>query len=162
MKIGSRSGTAAVTVMVPNSLGPAELLLHYGTEDQKNYYLPRLAKGLEVPCFGLTGPDAGSDAGSIPDFGIVCRAEFEGEQDVLGMHVTWEKRYITLGPVATLLGLAFKLYDPNELLGGKKISALRWHSSPPAQLALILVVVIFHLMLPFRMVPILAKTYSSQ
>lgn len=97
-----------------------------------------------------------------PDFGIVCRAEFEGEQDVLGMHVTWEKRYITLGPVATLLGLAFKLYDPNELLGGKKISALRWHSSPPAQLALILVVVIFHLMLPFRMVPILAKTYSSQ
>ncbi|MDW7642895.1 MAG: acyl-CoA dehydrogenase [Nitrosomonadaceae bacterium] len=120
MKIGSRSGTAAVTVMVPNSLGPAELLLHYGTEDQKNYYLPRLAKGLEVPCFGLTGPDAGSDAGSIPDFGIVCRAEFEGEQDVLGMHVTWEKRYITLGPVATLLGLAFKLYDPNELLGGEK------------------------------------------
>ncbi|HQU63553.1 MAG TPA: acyl-CoA dehydrogenase family protein, partial [Nitrosomonas sp.] len=78
MKIGSRSGTAAVTVMVPNSLGPAELLLHYGTEEQKNHYLPRLAKGLEVPCFGLTSPDAGSDAGSIPDYGIVCRGEFNG------------------------------------------------------------------------------------
>ncbi len=120
MKIGSRSGTAAVTVMVPNSLGPAELLLHYGTEEQKNYYLPRLAKGLEVPCFALTGPSAGSDAGSIPDSGTVCLGEFDGCQDVLGMRVTWEKRYITLGPVATLLGLAFKLYDPNGLLGTRK------------------------------------------
>ena len=120
MKIGSHSGTAAVSVMVPNSLGPAELLLHYGTEPQKNQYLPRLAKGLEVPCFALTAPDAGSDAGSIPDFGIVCRGEFEGRKDVLGMRVTWEKRYITLGPVATLLGLAFKLYDPDGLLGGEK------------------------------------------
>ncbi len=118
MKIGSRSGTAAVTVMVPNSLGPAELLLHYGTEEQKNYYLPRLAKGQEVPCFALTSPDAGSDAGSIPDFGIVCRGEYDGKQDVLGMRVTWEKRYITLGPVSTILGLAFKLYDPDRLLGG--------------------------------------------
>ena len=117
MKIGSRSGTAAVTVMVPNSLGPAELLLHYGTEEQKKYYLPRLAKGQEVPCFGLTSPDAGSDAGSIPDYAIVCKGEFEGKQDVLGMRVTWEKRYITLGPVATILGLAFKLYDPDHLLG---------------------------------------------
>jgi acyl-CoA dehydrogenase len=120
MKIGSRSGTAAVTVMVPNSLGPAELLLHYGTEEQKNHYLPRLAKGLEVPCFALTGPSAGSDAGSIPDSGTVCQGEFNGRQDVLGMRVTWEKRYITLGPVATLLGLAFKLYDPDGLLGTKK------------------------------------------
>ncbi|MEO9074506.1 MAG: acyl-CoA dehydrogenase family protein, partial [Nitrosospira sp.] len=120
MKIGSRSGTAAVSVMVPNSLGPAELLLHYGTEEQKNYYLPRLAKGQEVPCFALTGPDAGSDAGSIPDFGIVCHGEFNGDQNVLGMRVTWEKRYITLGPVATLLGLAFKLHDPDGLLGGEK------------------------------------------
>ncbi len=120
MKIGSRSGTAAVTVMVPNSLGPAELLLHYGTEEQKNHYLPRLAKGLEVPCFALTGPNAGSDAGAIPDSGIVCRSEFNGQQDVLGMRVTWEKRYITLGPVATLLGLAFKLHDPDGLLGGGK------------------------------------------
>ncbi|TFH09349.1 MAG: acyl-CoA dehydrogenase [Nitrosomonadales bacterium] len=120
MKIGSRSGTAAVTVMVPNSLGPAELLLHYGMEDQKNYYLPRLAKGLEIPCFALTGPDAGSDAGAIPDTGVICRSEFDGKQDVLGMRVTWEKRYITLGPVATLLGLAFKLYDPDGLLGKEK------------------------------------------
>ncbi len=120
MKISSRSGTAAVSVMVPNSLGPAELLLHYGTEEQKNHYLPRLAEGLEVPCFALTGPDAGSDAGSIPDFGIVCHGEFNGDQNVLGMRVTWEKRYITLGPVATLLGLAFKLHDPDGLLGEEK------------------------------------------
>lgn len=120
MKIGSRSGTAAVTVMVPNSLGPAELLLHYGTEKQKEYYLPRLAKGLEVPCFALTSPEAGSDAGAMPDFGIVCRGEYDGKTDVLGMRVTWEKRYITLGPVATILGLAFKLYDPDRLLGGEE------------------------------------------
>jgi acyl-CoA dehydrogenase len=115
-KLASRSSTGTVTVMVPNSLGPAELLLHYGTDAQKNYYLPRLAKGLEIPCFALTGPEAGSDAGSIPDCGIVCRGEFQG-REVLGMRVTWEKRYITLGPVATLLGLAFKLYDPEHLLG---------------------------------------------
>ncbi len=120
MKIGSRSGTAAVTVMVPNSLGPAELLLHYGTDEQKNNYLPRLAKGLEIPCFALTGPDAGSDAGAIPDTGIICRSKFEGKKDILGIRITWEKRYITLGPVATLLGLAFKLYDPNKLLGEEK------------------------------------------
>jgi acyl-CoA dehydrogenase len=119
-KLASRSGTATVSVMVPNSLGPAELLLHYGTEEQKNYYLPRLARGQEIPCFALTGPEAGSDAGSIPDYGIVCRSEFHGVQDVLGMRVTWEKRYITLGPVATLLGLAFKLYDPDRLLGGNE------------------------------------------
>ena len=91
MKVGSRSGTASVSVMVPNSLGPAELLLHYGTDAQKNYYLPRLARGLEMPCFALTGPEAGSDAGSIPDHAIVRRAEFEGKPDVLGMRVTWEK-----------------------------------------------------------------------
>lgn len=120
MKISSRSGTAAVSVMVPNSLGPSELLLQYGTEEQKNYYLPRLAKGLEVPCFALTGPDAGSDAGAIPDSGIVCYGDFKGDKQVLGMRVTWEKRYITLGPVATLLGLAFKLYDPDGLLGDRK------------------------------------------
>ena len=119
-KLASRSGTATVSVMVPNSLGPAELLLHYGTEAQKNHYLPRLACGQEIPCFALTGPEAGSDAGSIPDYGVVCRGEFQGGQDVLGMRVTWEKRYITLGPVATLLGLAFKLYDPDRLLGGNE------------------------------------------
>ncbi len=120
MKISSRSGTAAVSVMVPNSLGPSELLLQYGTEEQKNHYLPRLAKGLEIPCFALTGPEAGSDAGSIPDSGVVCYGEFNGDQQVLGMRVTWEKRYITLGPVATLLGLAFRLHDPDGLLGSKE------------------------------------------
>ncbi|OGS90890.1 MAG: acyl-CoA dehydrogenase [Gallionellales bacterium GWA2_60_18] len=118
-KIASRSATAAVTVMVPNSLGPAELLLHYGTNEQKNNYLPRLAKGQEVPCFALTGPFAGSDAGAIPDYGVVCRGEFNGQPDVLGIRLTWEKRYITLAPVATLLGLAFKLHDPERLLGGE-------------------------------------------
>jgi acyl-CoA dehydrogenase len=118
MKLASRSPTACVSVMVPNSLGPAELLLHYGTEEQKNHYLPRLAKGLEVPCFALTGPEAGSDAGSIPDYGIVCYGEHDGRR-VLGMRLTWEKRYITLGPVATLLGLAFRLYDPDGVLGSQ-------------------------------------------
>ena len=117
-KVASRSGTAAVTVMVPNSLGPAELLLHYGTDEQKEKYLHRLAYGLEVPCFALTGPFAGSDAGAIPDYGEVCYGEFAGQQHVLGIHLTWEKRYITLAPVATLLGLAFRLYDPGRVLGG--------------------------------------------
>jgi acyl-CoA dehydrogenase len=105
--------------MVPNSLGPAELLLHYGTDEQKEKYLHRLAYGIEVPCFALTGPFAGSDAGAIPDHGEVCYGEFAGQQNVLGIRVTWEKRYITLAPVATLLGLAFKLYDPDRLLGGE-------------------------------------------
>ena len=105
-KLATRSATACVSVMVPNSLGPAELLLHYGTDEQKNHYLPRLAKGLEMPCFALTGPEAGSDAGSIPDFGVVCKGLHEG-REVVGIRLTWEKRYITLGPVATLLGLAF-------------------------------------------------------
>ena len=118
-KVASRSGTAAVTVMVPNSLGPAELLLHYGTQEQKDKYLRRLAKGEEVPCFALTGPFAGSDAGSIPDVGIVGYCEFNGQSNVLGVRVTWEKRYITLAPIATLLGLAFKLYDPQNLLGAE-------------------------------------------
>ncbi len=116
MKLTTRSGTTAVSVMVPNSLGPAELLLHYGAKEQKEYYLPRLAKGLEMPCFALTSPEAGSDAGGIPDFGIVCRGEWQGKKDVLGIRLTWEKRYITLGPIATLLGLAFRLYDPDHIL----------------------------------------------
>src|SRR5688572_15483501 len=116
-KISTRSGTAAVTVMVPNSLGPAELLIHYGTKEQKDYYLPRLAKGQEIPCFALTNPEAGSDAGAIPDFGIVCKGIHEG-REVLGIRMTWEKRYITLAPVATILGVAFKLFDPDKLLGG--------------------------------------------
>jgi len=118
MKISTRSGTAAISVMVPNSLGPGELLVHYGTADQKSYYLPRLAKGLEIPCFALTAPDAGSDAASMPDVGIVCKQMWEGKE-TLGLRVTWEKRYITLGPVATLLGLAFKGFDPDKLLGGE-------------------------------------------
>ncbi|MBI1397640.1 MAG: acyl-CoA dehydrogenase [Betaproteobacteria bacterium] len=116
MKLATRSATATVSVMVPNSLGPAELLLRYGTDEQKRHYLPRLARGLEIPCFALTGPEAGSDAGSIPDRGVVCRATHDG-REVLGMRVSWEKRYITLGPVATLLGLAFRLHDPDGLLG---------------------------------------------
>jgi len=116
MKLASRNLTAAVTVMVPNSLGPGELLMHYGTSEQKDYYLPRLASGEEIPCFALTSPLAGSDAGSMPDKGIVCRDEFEGEE-VLGLRVSWDKRYITLAPVATLLGLAFRAYDPDGLLG---------------------------------------------
>jgi len=117
MKVASRSISAGVTVMVPNSLGPAKLLLTYGTEQQKSHYLPRLAKGLDIPCFALTGPEAGSDAASMPDTGIVCRQRFNGEDDILGIRLNWEKRYITLGPVATLLGLAFQLYDPERLLG---------------------------------------------
>ncbi|MCF7203592.1 acyl-CoA dehydrogenase [Pseudomonas oligotrophica] len=116
MKLATRSGDLASTVMVPNSLGPAELLLHYGTEDQRNHYLPRLAEGSEIPCFALTGPHAGSDAGAMTDTGVVCRGEWNGEQ-MLGLRLNWEKRYITLGPVATLLGVAFKTYDPDHLLG---------------------------------------------
>lgn len=117
-KIASRSLSAAVSTMVPNSLGPAELLLHYGTEEQKNYYLPRLAAGDEIPCFALTAPDAGSDAGAIPDTGIVCHGQFEGKE-TLGIRLSWDKRYITLAPIATVLGVAFKLYDPDHLLGNK-------------------------------------------
>ncbi|SDS01463.1 acyl-CoA dehydrogenase [Halopseudomonas litoralis] len=119
MKLASRSGDLGSTVMVPNSLGPAELLMQYGTDEQKQHYLPRLAAGQEVPCFALTSPEAGSDAGGMPDRGIVCRGQWQGEE-VLGLSVTWEKRYITLGPVATLLGLAFKVYDPDGLLGDQE------------------------------------------
>lgn len=115
-RIASKSVTAAVTVSVPNSLGPAELLIKYGTEQQKNYYLPRLAKGEEIPCFALTSPVAGSDAGSIPDIGVVCKGNFEGK-NIIGIRLNWDKRYITLAPVATLLGLAFKLHDPEHLIG---------------------------------------------
>lgn len=120
MKIASRSTTAAVTVMVPNSLGPAKLLLAYGTEEQKNHYLPRLATGEEMPAFALTGPLAGSDASAMPDRGIVCYGSFRGQENVLGIRLNWEKRYITLGPVATVLGLAFKLHDPEHLIGDRE------------------------------------------
>ncbi|EJL6550441.1 acyl-CoA dehydrogenase FadE [Vibrio cholerae] len=118
-KLTGVSGVLSSTVGVPNSLGPGELLQHYGTEEQKNYYLPRLAEGQEIPCFALTSPEAGSDAGSIPDFGVVCKGQWEGKE-VLGMRLTWNKRYITLAPVATVLGLAFKLRDPEGLLGDKE------------------------------------------
>jgi len=119
VKLASRSATASSTVAVPNSLGPAELLLHYGTEEQKDYYLPRLARGDEVPCFALTGPRAGSDAASIPDTGVVCKGVYEG-REVIGLRLNFSKRYITLAPVATVIGLAFRLYDPDRLMGGEK------------------------------------------
>ena len=118
LKIATRSVSAAVNTMVPNSLGPAELLLHYGTDEQKDYYLPRLASGLEIPCFALTAPEAGSDASSLPDTGIVTYGEFEGT-NVIGIRLSWDKRYITLAPIATVLGLAFRLFDPEQLLGDK-------------------------------------------
>lgn len=118
-KLTSKSMMLSSIVGVPNSLGPGELLQHYGTEEQKNYYLPRLAKGIDVPCFALTSPEAGSDAGAIPDFGVVCKGQWQGEE-VLGMRLTWNKRYITLAPIATVLGLAFKLQDPDKLLGDKE------------------------------------------
>ncbi|ANF81464.1 acyl-CoA dehydrogenase [Acinetobacter sp. NCu2D-2] len=145
-KIASRSLTAAVSCMVPNSLGPGELLLHYGTDEQKDRYLPGLAKGEEIPCFGLTSPEAGSDAGAIPDTGVVCYGQFEG-QEVLGLKMNFSKRWITLAPIATVVGLAFKMYDPDHLIGeqtdygitcallpadheGVKIGA-RHHPGPP-------------------------------
>jgi len=115
-KLAGVSGILAITVGVPNSLGPGELLQHYGTDEQKDHYLPRLARGDEIPCFALTSPEAGSDAGAIPDTGVVCMGNWQGQQ-VLGMRLTWNKRYITLAPVATVLGLAFKLSDPEHLLG---------------------------------------------
>jgi acyl-CoA dehydrogenase len=117
-KISGRSISVATVVAVPNSLGPAELLLHYGTEEQQKHYLPRLAKGIEIPCFALTGPEAGSDASAMPDYGVVCKGNYGGKE-MMGIRLNWDKRYITLAPVATVIGLAFKLYDPDHLLGGK-------------------------------------------
>lgn len=118
-KLTSKSTLLSSIVGVPNSLGPGELLQHYGTKEQKDHYLPRLAKGDEIPCFALTSPEAGSDASAIPDFGVVCKGKFNGEE-VTGIRLTWNKRYITLAPVATVLGLAFKLRDPDGLLGDEK------------------------------------------
>jgi acyl-CoA dehydrogenase len=118
-KISSRSLVAAVTVMVPNSLGPGELLMRFGTRDQQAKWLPSLAEGRDVPCFGLTSPEAGSDAASMVDTGIICKGTFEG-REVTGLRLNWHKRYITLGPVATLLGLAFKAYDPDHLVGSQE------------------------------------------
>jgi len=118
-KISTRSISAAVTAMVPNSLGPGELLMQFGTKEQRDYWLPRLAQGTEIPCFGLTSPEAGSDAASMIDSGVVCKGEFDG-QDVLGIKLNWHKRYITLAPIATVLGLAFKLRDPDHLIGTRE------------------------------------------
>ncbi len=115
-KIASRNATAASTIGVPNSLGPAELLLHYGTDEQKQRWLPGLANGTEIPCFALTSPRVGSDATALVDTGVVCKGMFDG-REVLGIRLNWDKRYITLAPIATVLGLAFKLYDPDHLLG---------------------------------------------
>ena len=118
-KLATRSITAAITAMVPNSLGPGELLIRFGTDAQRDYWLPRLADGRELPCFGLTSPEAGSDAAAMVDTGVVCWGEYNGER-VLGMRLNWHKRYITLAPVATVLGLAFKLSDPDHLLGERE------------------------------------------
>jgi acyl-CoA dehydrogenase len=118
IKLSTRSITLASTVAVPNSLGPAELLVHYGTEAQRQHYLPRLARGEEIPCFALTSPTVGSDAAAISDTGIVCRGPYNGEQ-VLGLKLNFSKRYITLAPVATVVGLAFRMFDPDRLLGGE-------------------------------------------
>ena len=115
-KLASRSPTASSTVGVPNSLGPAELLLHYGSEEQKQRYLPGLAAGTEIPCFALTSPEAGSDAAALIDNGVICKGRWNGKQ-IIGIKLNWNKRYITLAPVATVLGLAFKLYDPDHLIG---------------------------------------------
>ncbi len=115
-KVASRSATAASTIGVPNSLGPAELLLHYGTDEQKQRWLPGLASGEEVPCFALTSPRVGSDATALIDRGVVAKGMWEGSE-IVGIRLNWEKRYITLAPVATVLGLAFKLYDPDHLMG---------------------------------------------
>jgi acyl-CoA dehydrogenase len=117
-KLASRSATASSTVGVPNSLGPAELLLHYGTEEQKDHYLPGLADGTEIPCFALTSAEAGSDAASLIDSGVVCRGKWNGKT-IVGIRLNWNKRYITLAPVATVLGLAFKLSDPDHLIGDR-------------------------------------------
>lgn len=119
IKFGSRCHLVTSYVGVPNSLGPAELLEKYGTQEQKNYYLPRLATGKEIPCFALTAPSAGSDAGSIPDNGIICKEKYK-DKEIVGIKLNFKKRYITLSPVATLIGLAFKLYDPDNLIGDVK------------------------------------------
>lgn len=118
-KMGSRSATVGSTIGVPNSLGPAELLLHYGTDEQKERYLPGLADGSEIPCFALTSPQAGSDAAALIDSGVVCKGKWQGKT-ITGIRLNWNKRYITLAPVATVLGLAFKLYDPDHLIGDKE------------------------------------------
>jgi acyl-CoA dehydrogenase len=155
-KIASRSATASSTVAVPNSLGPAELLHHYGTEEQKNYYLPRLARGDEVPCFALTGPRAGSDAAAIPDTGIVCRGMWNGRESV-GIRLNFSKRYITLAPIATVIGLAFRMFDPQRLLGEKVDIGISCALIPRATPGLTIGRRHFPLNIPFQNGPIQGK-----
>ena len=148
-KIATRSPTCASIVAVPNSLGPAELLLRYGTEQQKDHYLPRLADGTDVPCFALTAPNAGSDAASIHDSGIVCKGQWEGKE-IVGMRLNWDKRYITLAPVATVLGLAFRLYDPDHLVGETEDYGITCALIPPHLPGVIIGRRHFPLNLPFQ------------
>jgi acyl-CoA dehydrogenase len=155
-KISSRSATTSSTVAVPNSLGPAELLNHYGTEEQKNYYLPRLARGEEVPCFALTGPRAGSDASSIPDTGVVCRGMWQG-REIVGLKLNFSKRYITLAPVASVIGLAFRMFDPERLLGGKTDIGITCALIPRGTPGVSIGRRHFPLNIPFQNGPILGK-----
>jgi len=155
-KISSRSVTTSSTVAVPNSLGPAELLNHYGTEEQKNHYLPRLARGEEVPCFALTGPRAGSDASSIPDTGVVCRGMWQG-REIVGLKLNFSKRYITLAPVATVIGLAFRMFDPERLLGGKTDIGITCALIPRSTPGVSIGRRHFPLNIPFQNGPILGK-----
>ncbi len=155
-KVASVCPVAGAHIAVPNSLGPAELLLHYGTEEQRSHYLPRLARGEEIPCFALTGPSAGSDATSIPDFGIVCEREIDG-QIVKGISLTFDKRYITLAPVATLVGLAFRLYDPDGLLSSEKDRGISIVLLPRATKGLEIGTRHFPLNVPFQNGPLRGK-----
>jgi acyl-CoA dehydrogenase len=155
-KIASRSATASSTVAVPNSLGPAELLHHYGTEEQKNHYLPRLARGEEVPCFALTGPRAGSDAAAIPDTGSVCRGMWNG-REIIGIKLNFSKRYITLAPIATVIGLAFRMFDPERLLGGKVDLGITCALIPRTTPGLVIGRRHFPLNIPFQNGPIQGK-----
>ncbi|HEY0748719.1 MAG TPA: acyl-CoA dehydrogenase [Steroidobacteraceae bacterium] len=153
IKIASRSATASSTIAVPNSLGPAELLLHYGTEAQKDHYLPRLARGEDVPCFALTGPRAGSDAASIPDTGTICKGQWQGAE-IVGIRLNFSKRYITLAPIATVIGLAFRLYDPDHLKGGKTDLGITCALIPRATPGVVIGRRHFPLNIPFQNGPI--------
>jgi acyl-CoA dehydrogenase len=155
-KLSTISATVSSTVAVPNSLGPAELLLHYGSDEQKDYYLPRLAVGEEIPCFALTGPYAGSDATSIPDYGIVCKQTVDGVE-TLGIRLTFDKRYITLAPIATVVGLAFRMYDPEHLLGEKEDLGITLALLPRATPGLQIGRRHFPLNIPFQNGPIHGK-----
>jgi len=155
-KVSGISIAASVTISVPNSLGPAELLLHYGTKQQQEYYLPRLARGEEIPCFALTSLDAGSDAGSMTDYGIVTQAEFEG-QTTIGIRLNFSKRYITLAPIATVIGLAFKLYDPDHLLGTQESLGITCALIPRNTVGMTIGRRHFPLNCPFQNGPIIGK-----